>query len=126
MDAAYESTILCDNTQKGNFSVELSPKSNSLRFTFNCTGFVYAYVLGDFNGWRKSDKYKLTWNIDIRDGQIKLIKDVALTNRINNGLCRFSFILIDIDKKAKSPLSNTFFMSCGSFTVSVFSLLDTI
>lgn len=97
MDAAYESTILCDNTQKGNFSVELSPKSNSLRFTFNCTGFVYAYVLGDFNGWRKSDKYKLTWNIDIRDGQIKLIKDVALTNRINNGLCRFSFILIDIE-----------------------------
>ena len=40
-------------------------------FTAKYAGCMYAYVVGDFNGWEKSDDYKLTWQIDTNDKELK-------------------------------------------------------
>ena len=60
----------------GRFGIKLSPMSNTIRFTAKYDNAICAYVVGDFNDWKKSEEYKLTWQLDTEDGVLKMIKDI--------------------------------------------------
>ena len=72
----YIEKIEMNAKSKGIYSIDLCPISNTIRFTAKYAGCMYAYVVGDFNGWEKSDDYKLTWQIDTNDKELKMIKEV--------------------------------------------------
>ena len=79
----------------GQFSIELSPMSNTIRFSVKSDNCLYAYVVGDFNNWEISDECKLQWQLDINDGILKMMKDIKFENGLKNGSYRYKFILIN-------------------------------
>ena len=83
------------NNEDGIYGVDLCPISNTIRFTAKCDGIIYAYVVGDFNNWKKSDKYKLGWQVDVNDGILKMMKEIKFDNGLKNGEYRYKYILID-------------------------------
>lgn len=80
-------------------SIKLHPESNSIRFKLYVHGYVYAYVIGDFNNWEKIEKFKLSWEVDHNDGKLKMINEVYFdeNNRLAPGTHEYSYILVDID-----------------------------
>lgn len=95
----YIEKIEMNAKSKGIYSIDLCPISNTIRFTAKYAGCMYAYVVGDFNGWEKSDDYKLTWQIDTNDKELKMIKEVKFPNKLPPGKYRYKYILIDTDGK---------------------------
>ena len=93
----YIEKIEMNAKSKGIYSIDLCPISNTIRFTAKYAGCMYAYVVGDFNGWEKSDDYKLTWQIDTNDKELKMIKEVKFPNKLPPGKYRYKYILIDTD-----------------------------
>ena len=39
---------------KAEYTIKISPESNSIRIKANFEGFLCAYVIGDFNDWKKT------------------------------------------------------------------------
>ena len=74
----YIEKIEMNAKSKGIYSIDLCPISNTIRFTAKYAGCMYAYVVGDFNGWEKSDDYKLTWQIDTNDKVPDIIPIILL------------------------------------------------
>lgn len=93
----YIEKIEINHNHKGTYSIDLCPISNTIRFTAQYDGCIYAYVVGDFNNWNKSDEYKLIWQLDTRDGLLKMMKEVKLTNKLKPGKYKYKYILIDAD-----------------------------
>jgi pullulanase len=77
--------------------LKLSPATNSIRFKLKFPRISHGFVIGDFNNWQKSDDYRLTWQMDYNDGQLKLSADITFSSPLNAGVHNFSYILIDID-----------------------------
>ena len=93
----YIEKIEINDNPKGTYSIDLCPISNTIRFTAQYDGCIYAYVVGDFNNWNKSDEYKLTWQLDTRDGLLKMMKEVKFPNKLKPGKYKYKYILIDTD-----------------------------
>lgn len=91
----YVEKFEVNNSNYGSFGVKLSPMSNTIRFTAKCDNAICAYVVGDFNDWQKSEEYKLTWQLDIEDGVLKMIKDIKFQSGLDNGQYRYKYILVD-------------------------------
>lgn len=83
------------NYNGSKYEIELSPLTNTIRFSLSYKGAVDAYVLGDFNNWEKKDTFKLTWNLDINDGKVKMIKDVNFPQGLKNGEHKYGYLIID-------------------------------
>lgn len=86
-----------DDLKLGRYGISLSPLSNTIRFTAKYDSAMCAYVVGDFNGWKKLDKYKLTWQLDVQDGVLKMIKDIYFEEGLDSGHYRYKYVLVDID-----------------------------
>lgn len=82
---------------KAEYTIKISPESNSIRIKANFEGFLCAYVIGDFNDWKKDENYKLIWKPDPNDGRLKMIKDFLFIEGMPDGVVEYSFILIDMD-----------------------------
>ena len=91
----YIEKIEINNNGKGTYSLNLCYLSNTIRFTAKYDGYLFGYVVGDFNGWEKSEKYKLNWQVDTTDGILKMIKEVKFSNGLKPGKYRYKYILID-------------------------------
>ncbi len=52
------------------YSLDQDPDTNSIRFRINAHGFSYGYVTGQFNQWKKEDRYRLIWEADPDDGKL--------------------------------------------------------
>lgn len=76
-------------------SIDMCPQSNSIRFSIKREGFVYAYVLGDFNQWKRSEDSKLTWQVDPNDGKLKMMKVIKFNNGLKTGEYEYQFVLVD-------------------------------
>lgn len=76
-------------------SIKPSPESNSIRFKLRFKGFLYGYVVGEFNNWEKREEYRLNWKPDYNDGVLRMIKDVAFKDKLPPGRHEYSYILID-------------------------------
>ena len=81
--------------------IELCPMSNTIRFTVKYENCIHAFVVGDFNGWEKNDDYKLIWQLDIKDGQLKMIKDIKFDNGLKDGIYKYKYILVDCEGNEK-------------------------
>lgn len=93
----YIEKFKINNNEKGIYSIDLCPISNTIRFTAKYDGCIYAYVVGDFNGWKKSEEYKLNWQVDTSDGVLKMIREISFPNGLKPGNYRYKYILIDCD-----------------------------
>lgn len=79
------------------YTTKISPESNSIRIKANFEGFLCAYVIGDFNEWKKDENYKLIWKPDPNDGRLKMTKDFLFIKGLSDGVVEYSFLLIDMD-----------------------------
>ncbi len=85
----------------GGHCIELCPMSNTIRFSVKYENCIHAFVVGDFNGWEKSDNYKLIWQLDTKDGQLKMIKDIKFDNGLKDGTYKYKYILVDCEGNEK-------------------------
>lgn len=97
----YIEKIEINDKENGIYSVDLCPISNTIRFTAKYDGCIYAYVVGDFNAWEKSEEYKLNWQVDTRDGVLKMMKEVKFPNGLRPGKYKYKYILIDCEGNEK-------------------------
>ncbi|MGL5614741.1 MAG: type I pullulanase [Sarcina sp.] len=81
----------------GEHSIRLNPEVNSIKFTAKYEGFIYAYVVGDFNNWEKRKEYRISCKIDPDDGVLKFSKDIIFKNGLATGDYNYSYVLIDVD-----------------------------
>ena len=81
--------------------IELCPRSNTIRFTVKYENCIHAFVVGDFNGWKKSDDYKLVWQLDTKDGQLKMIKDIKFEEGLKDDTYKYKYILVDCEGNEK-------------------------
>lgn len=93
----YIEKIEINNKENGTYSVDLCPISNTIRFTAKYDGCIYAYVVGDFNSWEKSEEFKLNWQVDTHDGVLKMMAEVNFPNGLKHGKYKYKYILIDCD-----------------------------
>ena len=77
------------------YELELSPLTNTIRFSIDYKGAVDAFVLGDFNDWKKKDDFKLKWNLDTSDGNVKMIRDITFSEGLRNGEYKYGYLIID-------------------------------
>ena len=77
------------------YELELSPLTNTIRFSIDYKGAVDAFVLGDFNDWKKKDDFKLKWNLDTSDGNVKMIRDITFQEGLRNGEYKYGYLIID-------------------------------
>lgn len=117
-----------NNNDKGIYSVDLCPISNTIRFTAKYDGCIYAYVVGDFNAWEKSEAYKLNWQVDTNDGSLKMIKEIKFPNGLKPGKYRYKYILIDcngneiwIDSEGSEKNSFSFMWEKINDTLKIYS-----
>lgn len=82
---------------EGEYFLELCQEANAIRFSVKYHGFVHAYVAGDFNGWKKNDDYKLTWQVDPNDGVLKMVKEVHFPEGLRAGKHQYEYILVDCE-----------------------------
>ncbi|MEN9946919.1 MAG: hypothetical protein RLZZ293_1305 [Pseudomonadota bacterium] len=82
---------------EGSYSLKISPESNSIRLRANFENCLYAYVIGDFNNWRKDDKFKLEWKPDPNDGRLKLTKDFLFIDGLHDGVIEYTFLIVTND-----------------------------
>lgn len=91
-------------------SVKLSPESNSIRFKARFKGFIHSYVVGDFNDWKKLEKYRLTWMPGYNDGSLRMTKDISFDKELPIGRNEYTYILVDIEgNEFKLSLSDNHF-----------------
>lgn len=91
-------------------SIKPSPESNSIRFKLRFKGFLYGYVVGDFNNWQKHEDYRLNWKPDYNDGVLRMIKDVSFKEKLPSGRHEYTYILIDSEgNEVKLSLSDQSF-----------------
>ena len=90
----YVEKFEVDGNKHGRYGIKLSPMSNTIRFTAKYDNAICAYIVGDFNDWEKSEEFKLTWQLDIEDGTLKMIKDVKFENGLEEGQYRYKYILL--------------------------------
>lgn len=93
--------IQVDEKNKGSYGIDISPLSNTIRFSAKYDGCIFGYVVGDFNNWKKSDEYKLNWQVDTRDGVLKMMKEVKFKSGLTPGKYKYKYILIDCDGNEK-------------------------
>ena len=91
----YVEKFEVEDNYYGRFGIKLSPMSNTIRFTAKYDNAICAYVVGDFNDWKKSEEYKLTWQLDTEDGVLKMIKDIKFQEGLKAGQYRYKYILVD-------------------------------
>ncbi len=83
------------NYNGSKYELELSPLTNTIRFSVDYKGSIAAFVLGDFNNWEKKDTFKLKWNLDTNDGNVKMIKDITFPEGLKNGEYKYGYLIID-------------------------------
>ena len=65
-------------------------KTNTVKFIAKADGYECAYVVGEFNNWKKDEKYKLSWKPDPNEkdsnGQPvwKMMSDIPIDDLIPN------------------------------------------
>ena len=77
--------------------VGLNQLSGSIRFRLQAEGFMSAYVVGDFNGWEKTEQFKLNWSVNHQDGHFELANVIHLSEKLAPGIYEYSYILLDIN-----------------------------
>ncbi|MDD3266403.1 MAG: type I pullulanase [Burkholderiales bacterium] len=78
-------------------SININQDSNIARCKVKADGYLYAYIIGDFNYWKKHDYYKLEWHANSNDGMLYLMKDIPIANDFPTGLHYYSYLLVDTD-----------------------------
>lgn len=81
----------------GYHSLNINQDSNIVRCKVRADGYLYAYVVGDFNHWKKHDYYKLEWRADNNDGMLYLMKDIPIANDFPIGVHHYGYLLVDTD-----------------------------
>lgn len=76
-------------------SIAINPDSKIARCRVKIEGYLFAYIIGDFNQWKKHDYYKLEWRADSNDGILYMMKDVPVANNFPAGSHRYSYLLVD-------------------------------
>ena len=90
--------------KQGNFKklncshdIKLDFETNSIRFRINVTGFLYGYIIGKFNNYKKKEDYKLVWEADRNDGSLWLTKNIFNIDNLIDGINEFTYILVDLN-----------------------------
>ncbi len=74
-----------------------NPANKTIKFIVKADGYKYAYAVGEFNNWEKSDNCKLEWKEDPNDNNIwKMMADVYVGD-LATGDYKYKFILIKED-----------------------------
>lgn len=117
-----------NNKEKGIYSIDLCPISNTIKFTAKYDGCIYGYVVGDFNSWKKSEDYKLNWQVDTNDGVLKMIREINFPKGLKPGKYRYKYILIDcngneiwIDSEGSEKNSFSFIWEKITDTIKIYS-----
>lgn len=71
--------------------------TNNIRFKVKVDGYLFAYVVGDFNHWKKSEYYKIQWVADSNDATLAMMKDIQFDEGLEAGFHQYSYLLIDAD-----------------------------
>lgn len=71
--------------------------TNNIRFKVKVEGYLFAYVVGDFNHWKKSEYYKIQWVADSNDATLAMMKDIQFDEGLEAGFHQYSYLLIDAD-----------------------------
>ena len=126
--ADYIEKFEINDNERGSYSVDLCPLSNTIRFTAKYDGCIYAYVVGDFNAWEKSEDYKLNWQVDTNDGVLKMIREINFPKGLKPGKYRYKYILIDcngyeiwIDSEGSEKNSFSFVWEKITDTIKIYS-----
>jgi len=75
--------------------LNLNRDASTIRFKVKVDGYLFAYVVGDFNHWRKEERYKLEWFADTNDGSLAMRKDISFDETLQQGIHQYSYLLID-------------------------------
>lgn len=71
--------------------------TNNIRFKVKVEGYLFAYVIGDFNHWKKSEHYKIQWVADSNDATLAMMKDIQFDDGLEAGFHQYSYLLVDPD-----------------------------
>lgn len=80
--------------------------SGIARCKVNVAGYLYAYLIGDFNQWKKSKAYLMKWKADSNDGLLSMTADIKFDDSLTEGTHAYTFLLIDADGN-EALLSNS-------------------
>lgn len=75
--------------------LKLNSDTSTIRFKVKVEGYLFAYIVGDFNHWRKEEQYKLQWVADTNDGSLAMMKDVHFDENLQSGIHQYSYLLVD-------------------------------
>lgn len=78
-------------------SVEINTEIDIIRAKVKVDNCLFAYLIGDFNQWKKQDCFRLDWAIDSNDGILSMMSDIAIPQDLTEGKHHYSFLLIDIN-----------------------------
>lgn len=78
-------------------TINVNMDNNIIRCRVKIDGYMYAYLIGDFNQWKKSEEYRLDWKADSNDGAIYMMSDIFIGKNLTDGIHRYSYILVDVD-----------------------------
>ncbi len=98
----------CNFTKiNGNEWVKLAPELNSIKFGIEASGILFGYIIGEFNNWEKNENYKLVWEADHNNGNLRLSKELLLTDgHFKPGPHKYSYVLIDLNGNEITLSSN--------------------
>ena len=78
-------------------NIQLDYGTRSIRFRIQSMGFLYGYVLGDFNNYAKNSSSKLEWTANTSDGSLWLTKDLLYLDSMVEGSHDYYYILVDLN-----------------------------
>lgn len=81
----------------GYSSLDINPEIEIIRVKVRMDGYIFAYLIGDFNQWKKQECYRLDWTVDTNDGTLAMMQDISIPSNLDEGKHHYSFLLIDVN-----------------------------
>lgn len=78
-------------------TLDVNTDAHIIRCKVRVEGFLYAYVIGDFNQWKKSEAYRLEWQANSNDGSLAMMDDIVMPSDLHDGVHKYSYMLIDVN-----------------------------
>ena len=81
----------------GEYYIELSPLTNTIRVSVVFKEAILVYLVGDFNNWEKKEYFKLDLTLDEVDGKAKFTKDITFPLGLKRGEYNYGYIITNIN-----------------------------
>ena len=76
----------------GYSSLDINPEIEIIRVKVRMDGYIFAYLIGDFNQWKKQECYRLNWTVDTNDGTLAMMQDISIPSNLDEGKHHYSFL----------------------------------